>query len=1439
MTNRKKKKRVGRRGKNSLIRLETLEHRVLLAADWQNPVNQYDVDGSDGVQAVSPLDAVIVINELTTPTVSHPLTGALPELDPEHVSQFFDVTGDGYVSPMDALAVINELSDLADSVAFEQPSLQQALAADGVISGSRAALSHGVEHDTLVNSITDRNQSQPDVAAGAAGDIVVTWRSYKQDGSSWGVFAQRYDASGQKVGDEIAVNTTTRKSQRDPAVAVGDDGSFVIVWNSSSQDGSSWGVYGQRFDGAGTPVGDEFQVNVTTKGAQNRPDVAVLANGEIVVTWEGRGVGDKSGIFMRQLGLDGSTDEIRVNATTSGHQHRPVVSALPDGDFIVAWEGEGPDDSRGIYLRRVSNGVLGDQIRVNDLTSGSQRFPSVAVGPDGQYVVAWKQDDGHGSGVHAKPFDSQGLAGTEMVANQTLKGPQRGPSVAYLADGRFAISWYGRGNGDRKGTFTRTFLADGTPESGEILVNTTVESAQTRPASTAVNNGHVVAWQGRGIDDRRGVFARFFDTEPIGPFNLDPIGDQIVDEGSTVSFVANVVDLDGVTDNVTFSLGGDTVPEGATIDPTTGEFSWVTDEADDGFFEVDVIALEGDFSVTRIVEITVNEVNQAPVLDAVDDVLVSVGQPVSITFAATDADLPENELVFTVSLEDDSALPDWMSFDAETQTLSGVPSDGDEGTSNLTATVTDSGGLDDSLSFVISVVSDPFAIDVDPNQTVDEGNQLNFVASITDTDGQPDDAALSATGLPAGASFDPSSGIFSWTPGEEDGPGSVTVTITATSADFSTSRNVEITVNEVNEEPVLADIGDQTVNVGSPLALTLSATDDDLPADTLTFAVELDDSSFLSFDPSTRVLSGTPGDGDIGTTTVVATVTDSSNGTDSETFMVTVISGPFDLVISGDQEVNEGSTLTLTATVVDLDGVADNATLSATDLPPGASFNPETGVLSWTPEEVDGPGTFTVRITAAEGDFSVTKDVEITVNEVNVAPVLADIADQTVLVGESLSVGVVAIDPDIPMNDLTYVVTLADGGDLPGWLSFDAGNLILSGTPDVTDEGSLDLRVTVTDDGDLSDEELFKITVRNSTSPILTSPIPDQTVVQDDPFLFDVSPFFSDADGDALTYDAIVVGDSQDLPSWLSFSDTGVFSGTPTGQFANTTTEIQVTASDPDQNPVSDSFNLTVVPNRAPIAIEQVFRVASTAATGTEVGTFVATELEGDDLTYSIASGNPNNLFAIDADTGAITVDNAGALQAGTTETLTIDVSDGDLSTTTTATVYVTDEPVAVRYLLRAYDTSGNEISSVEPGQQIELRLFTQDVRDEARGVFSAYADIVYALEISSVAGTLSHSSTYGAATSGSTSTGGLVDEVGGVDGINDLGADEFEVVRISFNVNADARGVLHFALNVAEDSVQHPTLLFGETAPVAGERIEFGSLVLTIGNAQSGEGNG
>jgi Dockerin type I domain len=281
--------------------LEALEGRSMLAADWQNPINPLDVDGQDGPDPVTPRDALLVINELTSRRHSDRETGSLPSLHPgTQPPPFLDVNGNGFLSALDALLVINALPTSAP------PSTDDLGAPDTVISGTRAALAAGVTADSRVNTETKRLQSFPELAAGG-NQLIVTWSSWDQDGSDWGIYGQRYDAFGAKLGGEFRINTTTRFAQRDSRVAIDAQGRFVVLWQSLHQDGGSWGVYARMYQADGTPSTGEILVNTgVTTGSQIRPDVSFLSTGQIVVTFEGRSGSDNDGIHAKILNFDGS-----------------------------------------------------------------------------------------------------------------------------------------------------------------------------------------------------------------------------------------------------------------------------------------------------------------------------------------------------------------------------------------------------------------------------------------------------------------------------------------------------------------------------------------------------------------------------------------------------------------------------------------------------------------------------------------------------------------------------------------------------------------------------------------------------------------------------------------------------------------------------------------------------------------------------------------------------------------------------------------------------------------------------------------------------------------------------------------------------------------------------------------------------------------------------
>ena len=125
---------------------------------------------------------------------------------------------------------------------------------------------------------------------GANGNFVVTWSSNGQDGSGWGVYAQQYNSSGAKLGGEFRVNTTTTGDQT-VSLRSATDGTAIssITWCSKSQDGSGWGVYAQRYSASGVPVGGEFRVNTVTAGDQEYASVSMNASGDFVITWSSNG----------------------------------------------------------------------------------------------------------------------------------------------------------------------------------------------------------------------------------------------------------------------------------------------------------------------------------------------------------------------------------------------------------------------------------------------------------------------------------------------------------------------------------------------------------------------------------------------------------------------------------------------------------------------------------------------------------------------------------------------------------------------------------------------------------------------------------------------------------------------------------------------------------------------------------------------------------------------------------------------------------------------------------------------------------------------------------------------------------------------------------------------------------------------------------------------
>ena len=378
-----------------------------------------------------------------------------------------------------------------------------------------------------VNTYTTGPQSISSVASDAAGNFVVVWSSLGQDGSYWGVFGQRFDRTGVPAGPEFQVNTYTWLPQGDPSVAMDSAGNFVVVWGSSGQDGSGSGVFGQRFDETGTPLSSEFQVNTHTPYDQGAPSVASDPNGDFVVVWSSYAQdGSGTGLFGRRFDSAGTPSgaEFSVNTYTTGNQSSPAVALDAAGNFVVVWTSVGQDGSgTGIFGQRFdSTGTpAGAEFQVNTHTTSYQENPSVASDADGKIVVVWDSygQDGSGEGVFGQRFDNAGVpAGAEFRVNTNTGGYQSDPSITSDAAGNFVVVWQSDGrDGSADGVFGQRFDDTGTPLGPEFQVNTYTTNYQlwASVASDAEGN-FVVTWNSLGQDGSDwGVFGqRFFGRSP-------------------------------------------------------------------------------------------------------------------------------------------------------------------------------------------------------------------------------------------------------------------------------------------------------------------------------------------------------------------------------------------------------------------------------------------------------------------------------------------------------------------------------------------------------------------------------------------------------------------------------------------------------------------------------------------------------------------------------------------------------------------------------------------------------------------------------------------------------------------------------------------------------------------------------------------------------------
>ncbi len=337
----------------------------------------------------------------------------------------------------------------------------------------------GVEFQ--VNTETTSSQSSPTIIILNDDKCVIAWSSFFQDTSFFGVYAQMYDANGNTLGSEFQVNTWTIFSQHSPDGTALSNGGFVLTWMSFLQDGSGYGVYAQRYDANGNAVGSEYQVNTTTSGSQTSPSATATTTGYLIVWASYLQDGSGFGIFGQFYDLNGNPlgGEFQINTTTVYSQRSPCAITLADGTIVVIWSSNWQDGSEyGIFGQRydINGNPIGGEFQISTEVNYNQDFPRAAPLITGGWVVVWHSEnqDGSFNGVFGQVYDKNGnMVGSEFQINSHTLNDQEYAYVIGTLDG-FIVVWESYlQDGSYDGIYGQYFILDtGAPTTAPTSVPT-------------------------------------------------------------------------------------------------------------------------------------------------------------------------------------------------------------------------------------------------------------------------------------------------------------------------------------------------------------------------------------------------------------------------------------------------------------------------------------------------------------------------------------------------------------------------------------------------------------------------------------------------------------------------------------------------------------------------------------------------------------------------------------------------------------------------------------------------------------------------------------------------------------------------------------------------------------------------------------------------------
>jgi len=398
-----------------------------------------------------------------------------------------------------------------------------------------------------------------------------------------------------RLGSEFQINDINTGTQARPAVALLNDGRFVAVYDSNQI--GSFEVFARFFSADGTPEGPAFQVNIDATGSQVFAEVTTLSNGNFVVAYRSSAVDADGDITARIFEPDGTpvTGEFQINATALNRQDDVFITALQNGGFVATYSSSeaGTIQPNDILARgfNADGTEAFAEIPVNTTTLGDQDEPDIATLADGSFVIVYEAAnvDGNLAGIVARRFAEDGTPLTgEIVVNTQTVGAQLDPSIVALANGGYAVTFTDTNgtDGNGSGVFVRVFNSNNVGGTVQQVNTFTTGSQFESEIALTEDGGFIVTYISVGQVNVQDVFGQRFDATGA------PVGDEfMVNSLPTTTSGLEFISLGGRNFVASFNLNGSdgdgfgvfgqivTLNQAASLDLTRGPFQEATPNA--------------------------------------------------------------------------------------------------------------------------------------------------------------------------------------------------------------------------------------------------------------------------------------------------------------------------------------------------------------------------------------------------------------------------------------------------------------------------------------------------------------------------------------------------------------------------------------------------------------------------------------------------------------------------------------------------------------------------------------------------------------------------------------------------------------------------------------------------------------------------------------------